>query len=511
MPVYTVKDTQSGKTIKFEWNGKQPPTDADMMEVFNSSKDFKPSRTTQPVSSIPQTNIDPLKDISPLPESNVNFPKIPESFGRPALETSGMVGGGLLGTEAGPIGSVIGAGLGYGIGKKAADWIYDRTTGSIRKELVKSAQDIGTGMTYEMLGQSAPVVIGKAAEIIGKVARPFLGRISGVGTSAIDEALKSASQSDLSINPIATKTTFDKALRGKLSGEDIVDNAKAALSSLKDQRQGAYQSQLAEISKTNPPIDPKPIKADLASLMGKYNVKIDVKGKIDTSRIAMGQKGRNDIRNIIQTVTSWGSKEGDNTALGLDVLKRQLDDFYSPSSQARQFVTSLRNSVKDAIVKNVPQYGEMTKGYAEATGLIKDIESGLMLRKQGMSGRIVADQTLRRLTSSMRDNFALRKELVDVLGSKTNQDLAAQTAGYTMRSVMPLGLAGTGPVLIAETIYARFFNPKFWPVLAASSPRVQAEFLRVFGQALSLTKGIPTPFIGPSLLRTNNVGETNGK
>jgi len=479
-------------------------SDMDFGEFSNKiGLQIKQTSSEQPTQEIPQ--IDPLKDIEPLPEANVQG--VSEDIGRPMIEMGGMAAGSTLGSGTGPIGAVAGGGLGYSIGKKAADIIYGKKSEPIMKEVAGSARDVVTGAGYEMLGQAAPIALGYAAKVIGKVVRPFLGRISGVGTGAIDEALKAASQSDATINPLATKTVYDKALRGKITGEEIVDNAKTALNAIKNQRQTAYQSQLAEISKTNPPIDIKPISDELASIMGKYNVKMTPKGKVDTSRIAMGAKGRRDIKNIIDTVMNWGSKEGDNTALGLDVLKRQLDDFYSPSSQARQFVTSIRNSVKDTIVDNVPKYAEMTKGYAEATNLIKDIEAGLMLRKQGMTGRIVADQTLRRIMSSMRDNFALRKELLNVLGAKGGQDLAAQTAGHAMRSVLPVGLAGTGPVLIAETIYARFFNPKFWPVLVASSPRVQGEFLRLFGQSMKMVKSVPTEAIGPALLETSKNGE----
>lgn len=49
MPEYTVEDTQSGKTITFDWNGSKPPTDKDMEEVFTSAKEFKPSIPTPPI------------------------------------------------------------------------------------------------------------------------------------------------------------------------------------------------------------------------------------------------------------------------------------------------------------------------------------------------------------------------------------------------------------------------------------------------------------------------------
>ncbi len=110
-----------------------------------------------------------------------------------------------------------------------------------------------------------------------------------------------------------------------------------------------------------------------------------------------------------------------------------------------------------------------------------------MLRKQGMSGRIVADQTLRRLTSAMHDNFALRRDLVKALqGDGT--DLSGQIAGYSMNALTPRGISGSGMAIIQGGAIA-MIKPSMWPILAASSPRVSGEFLRMFGKAMSEVSG----------------------
>jgi hypothetical protein len=121
--------------------------------------------------------------------------------------------------------------------------------------------------------------------------------------------------------------------------------------------------------------------------------------------------------------------------------------------------------------------------------MIKDIESGLMMRKQGISGRIVADQTLRRLTSAMRDNFPLRNDLVNTLSTNGGVDVAGQVAGYSLSPAIPKGFAGT--LAVGEAAAAKFLNPKLWPLFVASSPRVQGEFLRLFGQALAESGKLP--------------------
>lgn len=412
---------------------------------------------------------------------------------RPLLEGGGAAIGGIAGAAAGaptvvgaPIGGAAGGATGYATGKYLADALEGAP-----QSAGTTLRDLGRGTAYEMGGASLGPAIGLAAKGVGAIAKPVLGRLSGTGAGAIEEAVKSGMQPTSSMNPFKSTTTYDKALRGKVSGEDIVDSARTALSRLKDARTGAYQTQLQAIAQNQASIDLRPIKGEVVSLMQKYNVKIDpTTGAIDTSRIAMGKTGRNDIKDIIEEVSAWGTKQGDNTALGLDTLKRRLDDFYSDSSQARQFVTQLRNKVKDSIVANVPQYDQMTKGYTEATKLIKDVEAGLMLRKQGMSGRIVADQTLRRLMSSMKDNFALRKELVDVLGKEGGEDLGSAIAGYTQNSVVPVGLAGTGPALVGSAALAKYFDPTFAGVLVASSPRVQGEFLRMLGKGIKTVKAV---------------------
>lgn len=438
-----------------------------------------------------------------LKEGAKSLAKDVAPYVRPILEGGGAAAGSILGAGGGTLaglaggpaapatvpygaiaGGVAGAATGYATGKYLADALEGAP-----QSAPQTLSDLATGATYEMGGASVAPAVGLAAKGVGAVAKPLLGRLSGTGTGAVNEALKSGMQSTKSINPLKSTTTYDKALRGKISGEEIVDSARTALGRLKDARTGAYQAKLQEVAAQQAPIDLRPIKGEVASLMQKYNVKIDpATGGIDTSRIAMGKSGRNDIEDIIQEVSGWGTKEGDNTALGLDTLKRRLDDFYSDSSQARQFVTQLRNKVKDTITSNVPQYDEMTKGYAEATKIIKDVEAGLMLRKQGMSGRIVADQTLRRLMSSMKDNFALRKELVDILGRNGGEDLGQAIAGYAHSSVMPVGLAGTGPALIGSAALTKLVDPSFGALLAASSPRVQGEFLRMWGKGMKGAK-----------------------
>lgn len=405
---------------------------------------------------------------------------------RPSLEFGGLAGGAIVGGAVGaPTGpgaaltGVAGAGLGYGIGKKTAD-IIEEQTGLKEKEtipqaIIGSAQDVAEGALMEVGGQ----ILNKGAQLIGQGAKQILGRLTGTGTGAIEEAVKAG-------------PAFKKAIRGEVSGEEVVEHTRSALGTLKQERGRVYQGELAKLSQKQTPIDITQVKKDMMDALGSF-VKIDKAGVPDWSRSALGpekSEGVKKIQEIVDMINDWGSKEGDTTVLGLDMLKRQLDDFYSPSSNARAFVSNIRNKVKDLIVQTVPEYEKMTKGYADATKIIKDIESNLMLRKEGMSGRIVADQTLRRLVSAMRDNFELRRELVYMLGNKAGQDVAGEVAGHAMSSLVPRGITGTGAALMGQAALAYLVTPKLWPVLMASSPRVAGEFLMVYGKAMQQFPGM---------------------
>lgn len=486
---------------------------------------FVPVRKVAPMEPVakPAPDFQPTAKVRPGEEIQVNpsAQRVPmaEQILRPTIEGLGLGLGGAGGSLAGPAGTVAGAGLGYAAARRVNQLLFDepgRPQAPIKEqianlpgELQQSSQDVARGATMEMGGQ---VLAGKVFPALvkpaGRLGAQVIGKLTGTGSGAAKEAYKSGARVGPWGNPFKSKTSFDKALRGEIDGEEVVKIARNALSRIKDARAARYQSQLDEIMRGGPArlptaggrnlpakpgqalegekIDVSPIGNKLKGLMKQYNIKFSrgPKGEIqiDASRAAMGKKGRNDIEEVIELVGKWGDEPEDFTVKGLDALKRQLNDFYSESSQARGFVNSIENTVKDTITKHIPEYAKMTKDYAKATALIKDIESNLMMRKQGMSGRIVSDQTLKRLMAAMKDNFELRRELVGMLSKEGGEDVMGAVAGHSMRSFVPRGLAGTGPALATNVAMAQLVNPAFWPVVAASSPRVSAEFLRLLGR-----------------------------
>jgi hypothetical protein len=94
------------------------------------------------------------------------------TFARPLLEGALGAGGAIIGTPAGPFGTVGGAGLGFAIGAELADKLDEflniKERQPLSVELAESAKDVGLGASFEMGGQAAVVGGGAALKWIAK-------------------------------------------------------------------------------------------------------------------------------------------------------------------------------------------------------------------------------------------------------------------------------------------------------------------------------------------------------
>lgn len=413
-----------------------------------------------------------------------------ENF-QPIIHGLGAAGGAALGTGAspalGPAGPVLGGAGGYAVAKNLTDALASllghrgsesaSIATDMATELKELPKELATGANMEMGGQiagaAAPYAvkgIEAGARGIGKAAQALIGATTGVGSGAVKQALKGGD-------------AFTNALRGKVSEEQIAKTFQDAVKMLVQRRGAAYQAQLGKIGRITDPIDITPLRNELTNQLYAFNVRATKGGTLDFTRSAINKSAQKDVDEIVEIIRGWGTKKNDNTPIMLDTLKRRLDDFYSDSSQVRAMVTGLKKTVRGLIEKKVPEYATMTKDYAQATSLIQDIEK-VFTGKRGEFGfsQIASDKALRRLTQSMKESYGLRQEMIQILGEKTGQDLMGEVAGYTMSEAVPRGLLGR--LFGMGGLYVAAMNPKYWPVLAASSPRVVGEFLNVYGRGL---------------------------
>lgn len=95
--------------------------------------------------------------------------QVARQYGAPILEGAGMVGGGIVGAPAGPLGAVGGAGLGYGMARElvgAADVaLGNKPRQKLPEQSKEAVKNVFEGATYEAGGG----VLGNVAGAIGKL------------------------------------------------------------------------------------------------------------------------------------------------------------------------------------------------------------------------------------------------------------------------------------------------------------------------------------------------------
>lgn len=418
----------------------------------------------------------------------------------PAVEAAGVAGGAMIGGQLQNVAEEI-------AGVKSIPGLVGRA-----KEIVNAAPEaITTGVSGPLIGRA----LSGGAKVVGKAALPLLGRIGGAGTGAVDTALRSGKNiKGFGLNP---QTDFARAVRGEVSGEEIVDVVRGSLGQLQARRGAEYAKALSALPEVNVQAMGK-VKNQIGGLLKRYRVERLPGGEVNFRHSPLSPKGAKDVTEIVNLVDGWGNHGADiraltnelpkvardeervviqgqiqklveeqkfeESVLGMDVLKRKLDNFYSESSDARQFVTALRNEVGNGITTAVPQYGEMTKKYAEATNMLNDIRRATGTRgNQNMTGRTAANATLTKLSDMMKKDVDFRRDLLGVLSEGSGGgDIQELIAGNLMSKYLP----GSNLVLLGEG-YAvlNHINPETLAVLAVSSPRVQAMFLQQFGRALA--------------------------
>jgi hypothetical protein len=151
---------------------------------------------------------------------------------KPAIEATGLIGGGAVAAPTGPVGQVAGAGIGYGIAKKFTD-IIDKWIGRIEgikksttltNETVKTLNDIKSGAEMEMLGQSLGSAIPRWTE---KISAPFQKGM----TPEAEELLALAKERGIELTPAEITGSKTLAL-----GESLLEKVPGATDVIREMR-----------------------------------------------------------------------------------------------------------------------------------------------------------------------------------------------------------------------------------------------------------------------------------
>ena len=354
-----------------------------------------------------------------------------------------------------------------------------------------------------MIGAAFPLagaLIKPSKKIIGEGVSQLLGRSTGAGEGAIKEAFN---------NPDVIKFARQAGVEGAEGLQrKAVEEAKSALQEIKTIRGKEYVSKFATL-RPNPQQSKKifqEVRAKVDELISPSRYDIGIKkGEIDFSRSTITE-GQPAIKKALTDIIGWKNL----TTEGLDILKKRLGDYISQAgikTPAKALLSELKSTLTKGL-ENIKGYKEMTSSYREASLLIEELEKGLSL-----GDRASIETASKKLMSSMRQNFELRKEMLQTLERYGGKDITGKIAGATFAPIAPRGLAGTMfPGAGAAGVISAIFNPAAWPMvityLAASSPRLVGEFISVMGSISRLPGGIKNPILMKQLQRI--FGEAEG-
>ena len=307
---------------------------------------------------------------------------------------------------------------------------------------------------------------------IGTVASGTIGATTGAGGNAVSQAFQAGKNGD---------TSFLDNMRGNVSFNDVVDQAKSALQNMRINRGNEYRSGMIDISADKSVIPFQPISdaVDKISSMGTY------KGQ------QINKNAAGTVQDLADTVNQWANLDPAeyHTPEGLDALKQAIGDIRDTTqfgTAARRSADTVYNAVKDQITAQAPVYSKVMKDYADASNTLRETEQVLSLGDKASK-----DTAIRKLQSLMRNNVATnygnRLDVANNLQDQGGVNIIPAIAGQAMNSLAPRGLIGIGEK--GAGIMSAWSNPASIPALIAAapftSPRLMGEAAYKLGQASS--------------------------
>ena len=189
------------------------------------------------------------------------------------------------------------------------------------------------------------------------------------------------------------------------------------------------------------------------------------------------------IDEIGNVIAEWKADPAARTALDLDALKRRIDAIYPESPQhtnAQRAVTSVRNAVKDEIVRNTPEYADAMKAYEVQMELLRDINKGL-----STGDKVAKETTINKLMSTLKGTPSadLRRQLVSTIEQQGGVNLMPALAGQELTSWAPS--SGVGRAVLGGGLTAAYYlhHPELTAILPLTSPRLLGETYYGLGRA----------------------------
>lgn len=342
---------------------------------------------------------------------------------RPVLEMGGMVGGGILGAPAGPLGAAGGGALGYGVGKSAADLL---------------SRSMGVQQPLQNLPQAAAETIqnasqGAQAEAGNLVLNPLVqgaGKLALKGASAYFGPTEEAIQARMA-NPNLSSFSYPKTAQDLA---DHLNDLQTNLKGIEDKTWGSLLKLKAE---------PK------STLLGMIN---NIKGQIKVTNT--GQVGSDADQSAIDALDRLSGRikdMGGTSSLVAPAASKNQAQFFD-QNQLREIIQSVskdvnwddptasskntalmsfRHYLSDYLKQENPQYKDLIQQSADRTQLLNDAQQKFALAKS--QGKFVpTDATANKVKTILSANKIQSQQVADNVKRLTGLDIGndAQMANY---------------------------------------------------------------------------------
>lgn len=307
----------------------------------------------------------------------------------------------------------------------------------------------------EMLGKASEVtnpltpitkVAGSVASFPGSAAKQILGVTTGVGADTVGEAYKAGK---------AGNQVFMENLKGTAEPTKVLEEAKTALGNIRAARNDAYKTSMEAVKNDKTTLSFDNVDKSLSDAYKQF-VHGEAKGTIKS-------KEANSALNEVQdAINEWKNHPDASakTPQAFDDMKQRIGSIYEhlPYNTAeRTAVGKVYNSIKDTIKEQAPTYEETMKDYANASGLVNEIEKSLSL-----GNKASVDTAMRKLQSLTRNNvqtnYGQRVKLAKELEKYGGENIMPALAGQAMNEWLPRGLIGKGED-IAAVLGAAHMSP----------------------------------------------------
>lgn len=339
--------------------------------------------------------------------------------------------------------------------------------------------------------QTAKRVVGKGVDVAsdvatrtGKTATKIGAEVQGALTGTSGETLEEAFRAV--VRGGESEKAFTRALRKQVTPEQLAENTRGAIDTVRLAQQNAFKNAFASIKDV--PVNTSDIVNKFTEELVKANIVVK-NGVLDftNSKLRTTPQAMNKLQDAYQEVL----KASEATTLeGVDISRQALKGLRLSGDDAS---ANLANKFIDDATRIVRKAGEDVDGYKKLLddfGEQADFIDSLS-RDLAAGDNRTLDQTYRRITTALKTNNEARMNLIKQLDEATGGTLLAQIAGQQLSEELPRGIIRAFSASLVGAGVATGLSGvgvATLPLLVATSPRVVGEFIRALGLGAQKTK-----------------------